>query len=191
MGNSPEPDTKHYLGHDLYTHIKWGRIEPPKADENGYLEGRSHNVTKGDSIQVSNIMVSVDDINTIEDAERERFAVLDDDLVLRAMLTISQGDSSKLVEPLYIIRGSTQIPDLVEVDDWGLKFRINSFAPQTGEMNLTVWEHESIKRDFIVMQAIMFPQINILWLGIIIMTLGTGMAVYHRIQTNRKKAPKK
>ncbi|MGB1033320.1 MAG: cytochrome c-type biogenesis CcmF C-terminal domain-containing protein, partial [Flavobacteriales bacterium] len=43
MGNSPEPDTKHYLNRDLYTHIKWGRIEPPKADESGYLEGKAHN----------------------------------------------------------------------------------------------------------------------------------------------------
>ena len=26
MGNSPEPDTKHSLTSDLYTHIKWARI---------------------------------------------------------------------------------------------------------------------------------------------------------------------
>ena len=109
-------------------------------------------------------------------------------LVIRAGVTLSQGDSTKLVEPLYIIRGTMVVPDLVEVDDWGLKMRINSFNPQTSELNITLWEHESIRRDFIVMQAIIFPQINILWAGIIIMTLGSGMAVFHRIRNRKRKA---
>ena len=188
MGNSPEPDTKHYLGRDLYTHIKWGRVEAPKADENGYLDGKSHNVQVGDSILVSNIMVRVDSLSGVPLEERSRFGVFDDDIVVRAGLTISQGDSSRVVEPLYIIRGTTKVPDLVDVDDWDLKFRINEFSPNTGSVNLTIWEHESIRRDFIVMQAIVFPQINILWLGIIVMTLGTGLAVVHRITQRKRKA---
>jgi len=188
MGNSPEPDTKHYLGKDLYTHIKWGRITPPETDEQGYLEGKAHNVTPGDSILVSNVMVAIDSLSTLPISERERYGVFDDDVVIRAGVTLSQGDSTKLVEPLYIIRGTMVVPDLVEVDDWGLKMRINSFNPQTSELNITLWEHESIRRDFIVMQAIIFPQINILWAGIIIMTLGSGMAVFHRIRNRKRKA---
>ena len=36
MGNAPEPDTKHWLHRDLYTHIKWGRVSPPETDEEGW-----------------------------------------------------------------------------------------------------------------------------------------------------------
>jgi len=48
-----------------------------------------------------------------------------------------------------------------------------------------VWETLSIRRDFIVMQATVFPQINLLWLGCLIMTSGALMAVRQRRKTQR------
>jgi hypothetical protein len=36
--------------------------------------------------------------------------------------------------------------------------------------------------EFVVMQAIMFPGINILWIGCVLLALGTGMAVWQRIR---------
>lgn len=40
--------------------------------------------------------------------------------------------------------------------------------------------------EFIVMHAIRFPWISILWIGSIVMVLGTALAIRHRIQLNRK-----
>lgn len=48
-----------------------------------------------------------------------------------------------------------------------------------GESEITI---EVTTPEFIVMHAIRFPWIMILWLGCIIMALGTGMAVYHRVK---------
>jgi cytochrome c-type biogenesis protein CcmF len=75
---------------------------------------------------------------------------------------------------------------MLQNDDWGLKFLVNRFDPATQTINMTIWEHESIRRDFIVMQAVVFPQINILWLGCIIMIIGTTLAVRHRIKLAKK-----
>jgi cytochrome c biogenesis factor len=36
------------------------------------------------------------------------------------------------------------------------------------------------------MQAIEFPMINVLWIGCIIMVIGSTIAVRHRILVNRK-----
>jgi cytochrome c biogenesis factor len=40
--------------------------------------------------------------------------------------------------------------------------------------------------EFIVMHAIRFPWISILWIGSLVMVLGTALAIRHRIQLNRK-----
>ena len=37
-------------------------------------------------------------------------------------------------------------------------------------------------KDFIVMKAFVFPYINVLWLGCIIMAIGTGIAIRERIR---------
>ena len=43
--------------------------------------------------------------------------------------------------------------------------------------------------EFVVMQALMFPGINILWAGCVLLALGTGMAVWQRIRgTGKPKA---
>lgn len=187
MGNSPEPDTKHFLGHDLYTHVKWGRITPPPTDEDGYLNGRAHDVHVGDSILVSSIMVKIDSLSAVPAEEKAKYGLLDKDIAIRVGLTLTQDDRTPtLVEPLYIIRDSLVVPDLVEEEDWKLKFRVNTFDPISETINMTIWEHESIRRDFIVMQAVIFPQINILWIGCVLMAIGTGLAVRNRLRKKKK-----
>lgn len=186
MGNSPEPDTRHYLHKDLYTHLKWARITPPETDEDGYLGGRAHDVQVGDSLLVSNVMVSIDSLSAVRNEEKAENLLMDDDLAIKVHLTLREKDKRKSVAPLWIVRDSILVPDLIEVEDWGVKFLVNKFDPNSQIINMTVWEHESIRRDFIVMQAVIFPQINILWLGCIIMIIGTTLAIRHRIRLARK-----
>lgn len=186
MGNAPEPDTKHFLHKDLYTHIKWGRITPPEVDEEGYLGGRSHDVWVADSVLVSNILVSVDSLSAVTMEEKPEFRLLPKDLGIKVHMTLRDRGREKSIQPLYIVRDSIIVPDMVTLDDWGLRFLINKFDPGAKQINMTIWEHESIRKDFIVMQAVIFPQINVLWIGCIIMIIGTTMAVRHRIKLSRK-----
>jgi cytochrome c-type biogenesis protein CcmF len=44
------------------------------------------------------------------------------------------------------------------------------------------------EREFVVLQAIVFPGINILWIGCILMALGTFMAVRQRWKRRATKA---
>lgn len=187
MGNAPEPDTRHYLHKDLYTHLRWARVTPPETDDDGYLGGRSHDVSVGDSVLVSNVMLSIDSLGAVRDFEKEGFGLLDKDIALKVHMTLRERGRMKTIEPLWIVRDSLIVPDMLEVEDWGLKFLVNQFSPANQTINLTIWEHESVRRDFIVMQAVIFPQINILWLGCVIMIIGTTLSIRHRYQLARKK----
>ena len=69
---------------------------------------------------------------------------------------------------------------MVTLTDRGVKLRIDGFRPAEATFETVIWENLSIRRDFIVMQAIVFPQINLLWLGCLIMTAGALMAVRQR-----------
>ncbi|MEE2919800.1 MAG: cytochrome c biogenesis protein CcsA [Bacteroidota bacterium] len=185
MGNAPEPDTKHFAFRDLYTHIKWGRVTPPETDEEGWLGGQSQEFVVGDSMFVGGVLMTVDSLRVVRDEERPEQGLLDDDLALAACIGLRRGRTVEVHDPLYIVRGNTVVPDLYEADGWGLRFRIEAFDPENETVEMTVWEHESVRRDFVVMQAVIFPQINWLWLGCILMTLGSFLAVRMRIRQRK------
>jgi cytochrome c-type biogenesis protein CcmF len=188
MGNAPEPDTRHFLTRDLYTHIKWGRVTPPETDDEGWLGGQSQTFAVGDSMFVGGILLTVDSLRVVRDEERPERGLLDDDLALAACLGLRRGRTVEVHDPLYIVRGNTLVPDLYEAEGWGLRFRIDAFNPTDESLEMTVWEHESVRRDFVVMQAVIFPQINWLWLGCVLMTLGSFLAVRFRIRQRKAEA---
>jgi cytochrome c-type biogenesis protein CcmF len=132
-------------------------------------------------------MVSIDSLTAVLPQEKAQYSLLEQDLAVKIHMTLRERDRVKPIEPLYIVRDSLIVPDMVEIDDWGLRFLVNQFSPIDQTINLTIWEHESIRRDFIVMQAVIFPQINILWIGCIIMIIGTTLAIRHRYKLSRKK----
>lgn len=192
MGNSPEPDTRHTLTSDLYTHIKWARITPPETDDEGWLGGREADFQVGDSMFISSTLISLDSLIVIGDDGRPEMGLLEKDLALGACFTLEGVDRDgntfeKTATPLYIVRDSLIVPDMHEIEGLGLKVRIEKFDPAGEVVSLTIWEHESVRTDFIVIQAITFPLINVLWLGCLIMTIGSFMAVRRRRKLKKKK----
>lgn len=186
MGNSPEPDTRHGLFKDLYTHIRWGRVSEPVTDAQGWLEGRQHAIHRGDSMLVGRSILTLDSISAVRPNEKHALGLLDKDLAVAAHFSLHGDVNDTVITPLYILRDSIIIPDHASALQHGVRVRIDSFDPRDVVFHSTVWEHNEVRRDFIVMQAIIFPQINLLWLGCLIMTVGVFMSMrYHR----RKKTP--
>ena len=78
------------------------------------------------------------------------------------------------------------LPDDAELDELGLKFIFWKINPNEGSVEIQMSEKVSNSKDFIVLEAYMFPFINILWLGCLIMVLGTAIAVLERRRVNKK-----
>jgi len=189
MGNSPEPDTRHNLTSDLYSHIKWARLTPPETDDEGWLGGKETEFMVGDSMFIGSVLLSLDSMTVVRDEDRPERGLLERDIAIVACFNLEGAENGGAIttkaSPLYIVRDNLIIPDIHEVEGWGLKFRIDNFNPTTEKLKLTIWEHESVRTDFIVIQAIIFPLINILWLGCILMAIGSFMAVRSRLRKNR------
>jgi cytochrome c-type biogenesis protein CcmF len=189
MGNAPEPDTKRFWNKDLYTHIKWGRVSDPEADEEGWMDGRKHDMMRRDSLMIGKCVLALDSISAVTMDQKPLFGLLDKDLSVAAHFRLTGQGPDTSFTALYIVRDSLVIPDMVTLDNRGVKVRIDGFRPAEATFETVVWENLSIRRDFIVMQATVFPQINLLWLGCIIMTLGALMSVRQTRRVQRKRTP--
>jgi cytochrome c biogenesis factor len=52
-------------------------------------------------------------------------------------------------------------------------------------LELTVQKHSSSERDMLRLTAEVFPQINVLWIGCLVMVIGTVMAIRHRYKISK------
>lgn len=183
MGNVAEPDTRHFLLKDIYTHVTYADLETKKeAGADGYKEPNNNNIAKGDTFFTTNSIVVLEGLTTAID--KEKFGIQKADIIVGAQLKVFDvyGKTYNAL-PVYYITDS--IPNVVEaeIESLGLKFAFWQINPETGKIDISVSEKVSDKKDFIVMKAIVFPYINVLWMGCIIMIIGTVMAIRKRIKT--------
>jgi cytochrome c-type biogenesis protein CcmF len=187
FGNVAEPSTKRYWNKDIYTHIRWAELEVD-TDMAGFRSATEVQLAIGDTALVGSTSVRLNQLSVVKDEEREKYRIAPNDLAVKARIGIKtpKGEVYE-VEPLYILRDSIlPVPDPVIQDESGIRVNFEKIDPVTGKHTFLVAERFSNRKEFIVMQAIQFPMINILWIGCIIMFLGTAMAIRHRIKISKK-----
>ncbi|MFT4968612.1 MAG: cytochrome c-type biogenesis protein CcmF [Chitinophagales bacterium] len=174
MGLVSNPDTKHYLDKDIFTHVT-SIPEKPKEVETQVVE-----MQMGDTIYTTKHFTVLDKI--VSNPENDNVAFNDTLLGLGAKLNIYGFDGyEKEITPLYIINintGDVQSPENKDLKS-SLAFQILAFDPKTEKLSLGI-KDSSGSDDFIIMKAIVFPYINVLWLGGIIMLLGAFMSSIKR-----------
>jgi len=188
MGNVPEPDTKHFLTHDIYTHVTYAILEQ-KEENLKYEEKEDRQVKPGDTLFFENSIAYFDSITRIDDPSKIE-GLENSDLAVQASFTVFDFNTkSYQLNTILALRDSSftvTIPGKLEAA--GLMLAFAKLNPDDGIVSLKVSERAQKKRDFIVMQAIVFPYINLLWMGCILLIIGTFIALYTRIKnTNWKK----
>ena len=86
---------------------------------------------------------------------------------------------------MFSIRKNIVIPETDKIEELGLKFSFWKINPEEGSVEITMSEKVNNSKDFIVMKAVMFPYINVLWIGCITMALGTFIAMRERMRTKK------
>ncbi|MCC6690663.1 MAG: hypothetical protein IT235_03945, partial [Bacteroidia bacterium] len=184
MGNVAEPDTRHFLHKDVYTHVTYAdleTIEEKKEEKNEYETSRSISLKVGDTISSSNSLIVLEGFNT--NVDKQKYGIGDSSLAVEAIFKLYDIDKkSYAAKPIYVINHNQVEPIEAEVKELGVKLNFWKITPETGKIEITLAEKQSNKPDFIVMEAIVFPCINILWTGCIVMIIGTALAIYQRIK---------
>jgi cytochrome c-type biogenesis protein CcmF len=188
MGLIASPDTRHYLTKDLYTHVT---SVPDKSKEENEAEPKFSNDTLkiGDTVYTSNSYVILENLQRVK--QSKKFAIdTNRDLAVQAELKVKTLDGNAFeAKPIYLIREYRAYFYDDELSDLGLTFRLAQIMPDTHDIVLSIAEKKP-EKDFIVMTAIVFPFINLLWLGALITITGFLISIV-RIWQKKNAAPRK
>jgi cytochrome c-type biogenesis protein CcmF len=181
-GNSREPSIHHSIGQDLYTFIKYTDMEEKKEGEGGYLDAKSGFISVGQNVRLSEIVnFKLDSLVNVDSIPEN---LPEGVIAKRGYVTLTDGhDTEKLILASVMMKDSVALPFPIESKNFKM---LLSISEKKEGIELTVQEHSSTQKDMLIMTAQIFPQINILWLGCIVMVIGTTMAIRHRIKLWKK-----
>ncbi len=194
MGLVSSPDTRHYLFHDLYTHITAAPIKDEMEananaaahtesnDDKNYDAPVMHEVAQGDTIHYRDgymVLKGVDKQPKLQDIPMAK-----NDIAVGAILEVVTGGRTFTSEPVFMIKGGNGFDFARTVDDAGLKLRFTKIVPPANgspvKFDITVYQQPENKRPYIVMRAIDFPYINFFWSGTLIMVIGFLLSMFRR-----------
>ncbi len=172
------PDSKHYLHKDIFTYIT-SALDPSKVEDTAAY--KKHTVKKGDSIYLANGYL------VFEDFEDASYTQQSGELSVKARLRAYdlKGEAG-IMQPVYGITENT-FQNFKEdtLRSLGVYARFVKINPDNGEIDLLIKQRDP-KDDYVVLKALVFPYINLLWLGIIVMFLGFLLSAYNRITKKEK-----
>lgn len=184
MGLLAEPSTRHFLYKDVFTHVNYesslDRKEPFsnfRVDTVGFF---TPFIT-----QTGKVVMTIDSINRSKDSNGLMISLaikakrLGDSVWLRPKFLVNEktGDFDMLAAESNRFGIMVSIVNLQIIDPNPESQNIR-FVIQTGEKT-PVW-------DYIVIQVIEFPWINLVWAGTIIMVIGFTLAVLNRIKKQKQ-----
>ncbi len=190
MGNAAEPDTRHFMDKDIYTHVTYAdlnTINQTESELSGFTDPTNNIIHIGDTIFTSNSFVILDSLST--SVNKEQYEKNDSAITVTAVLRAVNIENKQFKSrPKYRLQENSVIPISDSIADLGLKFVFWKINPDDGSIEIQHSERKSNQRDFIVMEAYLFPFINILWLGCFIMAFGTFIAILYRLKQLNKSA---
>lgn len=189
MGLVSSPDTKHYLFHDLYTHVSMAPIKydddvaadsehGQENDDKNYDPPVAHEAALGDTIRYREgyiVLKALDKLDRVENIPLTK-----NDVALGMKLEVVAHGKTYTAEPVYMLKNRTPFTFDKKVEDAGLKVALTQILPDKNKFEITVYQQPESKKAYIVMRAIDFPSINFLWSGTIIMVIGFLLSIFRR-----------
>ncbi len=187
-GLSANPDTKHYLTEDIYTFIS-SATDKGKSDTSTY---RSHIAQKpGDTIYLNEGFMIFNGFS--KDVQDKRYQPSDGDIAVTAKLTVyDKFGAAHELAPIYIVKNKEYVSYIEDtVRDMDLYTRLGNIIVKSQDSayaEIMVRQTNPLD-DFIVLKALVFPYINTLWAGVIIMVFGFFVSLGKLLARRNKNSP--
>ncbi len=168
------PDTRHYLTHDVFTYVSTISVKNEDADT---ISFKTHEAKIGDTLFYDKGYIVLNDV--VKNPNNERFKFNPTDTALVADLTAysHEGTSYKLYPGLTISNMTIDFIDDTSITQ-NLFVRFSGIS-NDGKFKIGTKEHD-IPTEFIAVKTYIFPFINLVWMGLVIMVAGFLVAMLHR-----------
>ena len=170
---SSNPDTKAYLGKDVFTYISYA-VNNKEEDTTQF---KIKELAAGDTAFYSNGIIILNRV--VKNPDNGKFHFKPTDAALMADITLISKDSLHYqAYPLIQIDefGVNQVDDTVYAQNLYVKF---AGVTDGKKIKLGIKESEKLI-EYVTLKAYVFPYINLVWLGLIIMALGIVMSAVKR-----------
>ena len=179
MGLLAEPSTRHYISRDIFTHVNFESSLEKQVPFSGFSESvvRVGETFLSGSGKIKMTLLKVDKFDSA--------GIMAVKLIVKAVRL----KDSAILNPVFLLKSASEevtAPPAIS-DNLGLVLElVNIEIPEQGEAQNNVrFMLKSGERppqnEYIVVKAIEFPWINLVWAGTIIMVIGFAMAVVNRI----------
>lgn len=155
---------------------------------------------KGETADFAPYTITLQDLK--KDISHPEYEMQEDDVAVQAQLVVRDraGHTVDVIEPVFYIRDnqthslrdyqpkSGLAANFVKIDpsDGKMNFRIGERTDLPQDMKYSIRIAEDVPRsDFIVLEAIIFPGINLFWVGSILMMGGFFIAFHSRWKTKK------
>jgi len=191
MGNVREPSTQHFWNRDIYTYVSYADLRSESEKSGDWKEPMEASLKTGDEVFLFNTYLLHGDTLVVQDAAFDPATGELTHLDLALSLTLKGMDGTRypIVLPYHLDGNNVENVE-VELADLGIKIRFDGVKDEAGTYGITAWEKKSNDPPFILMQAFIFPYINLLWLGSILMGVGSLLAVWKRIYRSLNEGKK-
>ena len=175
-GFSANPSAKHYWFKDIFAYITSFQ-ENNAADTATF---RNKEIKTGDTIFYSNGLMILDKVAVNPEEQKLKLEAGEVSLFLNLTIISKEGRKYQ-ANPGIAIKGQSLrfVNDTIRAQSLVLQF--NKVIDQAkGKLELGVKESGAIT-DLITLKVYEFPLINVLWIGVVVMVTGFGMAIRQRL----------
>ncbi len=178
MGNVYNPDTKHFIDKDIYTFLSFANQSAGDADAEGYSKSGVQPMNLHDTLMIASSYVILDDIkSSIENNDVNNASIT----ARFKIISMAKGEMETEIR-YEIANGELKQVDGV-IDPLNLKLRFEGVATDSKAIHVGVYEKQ---QDYIVMKAIIFPYIAVLWFGIVVLFSGLTYTIMRRTMGKNK-----
>ncbi|WP_290793676.1 cytochrome c biogenesis protein CcsA [Flavihumibacter sp. UBA7668] len=184
-GFSNNPDSRHYWNRDIFSYITYAADMDNRDDT---AQFKKYTVNVKDTVYYSNGFFTLNSV--VPNPNNKKYQFLPTDTALMADITVFSKEGTRYTaQPVFYVKGNEArfMVDTVFAQNIAIAF---SRVLENQKIELQVKESNRMV-PFVALKVYEFPHINLLWLGIIIMTVGFGVSMVYRSKQGRLKAVNK
>ncbi len=167
------PDIHRTIGADMYTHV---RTFPKPSSEAVWSEPEEIKVTIGTNFFVNDYVATLERLEPINEVNRTPLG--ENDVAVKAVIRVQGEYEDYWAEPIFIIKDREFVGRVDEhVNDLAFMISIENILPQE---NAVIFSTRATQKDWIILEAVKKPWINLLWIGTFLLVLGFSVAISRR-----------
>jgi cytochrome c-type biogenesis protein CcmF len=176
MGNVASPDIKKFWNRDVYTHVTFVTVD----EDREWGPAEEFNVAMKDTFFLNDYVAILEDVRGVREVDGMK--INEGDAAAIATVRVLERDGEKILSPSFVIKDREVWSRPVVSSELGLRIQLTKIDPVSGQFSFSVSRGQ---REFIVLKALEKPQINLLWIGTLLLMVGVSIATVRRFRIAR------